>query len=94
MDIMTLKVAGKSNPSTVAGAIAKNVRDGKAVELVIMGPFSVNQAIKALAIARSFMHKEGKDLNCKPDFMHLSVVGAERSAIKFVVGVENLFIVS
>ena len=44
---MTLKVAAASNPATVAGAIANNVREGKAVELVAMGPNSVNQAVKA-----------------------------------------------
>lgn len=88
MEIMTLKVAGKSNPSTVAGSIAKNIRDGKEVEMVIMGPHSINQAIKALAIARGFMQKEGKDLACKPQFMHLDVGGKERSAIKLMIIVE------
>ena len=88
MDTITLKVATKSNPSTVAGAIANNIRDSKQVEIMVMGPNSVNQAMKALAIARGFMQKEGKDLNCKPEFKHLTIEGQERSAIKLVVGVE------
>ncbi len=50
--LMTLKVAAKSNPSTVAGAIANNVRDGKSVEIVAMGPESINNTVKAIAIAR------------------------------------------
>ena len=46
--LMTLKVAAKSNPSTVAGAIANNVRDGKSVEIVAMGPESINNTVKAI----------------------------------------------
>ena len=88
MDTITLKVATKSNPSTVAGAIANNIRDNKQVEIMVMGPNSVNQAVKALAIARGFMQKEGKDLNCKPEFKHLTIEGQERSAIKLVIGLE------
>ena len=42
--------------SLLAGAIANNIREGKAVELVAMGaPNSVNQAIKAVAIAREYL---------------------------------------
>jgi stage V sporulation protein S len=88
MDTITLKVASKSNPSTVAGAIANNIRDSKQVEIMVMGPNSVNQAVKALAIARGFMQKEGKDLHCKPEFKHLTIDGEERSAIKLVIGEE------
>ncbi len=88
MDVITLKVATKSNPSTVAGAIANNIRDSKQVEIMVMGPNSVNQAMKAIAIARGFMQKEGQDLSCKPEFKHLTIEGQERSAIKLVIGVE------
>jgi len=82
---MTLKVAAASNPATVAGAIANNIREGRAVELVAMGPNSVNQAIKAVAIAREYLRDDFVELACRPEFMHLTIDGEEKSAIKLVV---------
>lgn len=85
MDSMTLKVAATSNPATVAGAIANNIREGKAVEVVSMGPKSVNQAVKAVAIARDYLRDDHVDLTCRPEFIHLQLDGEEKSAIKLVV---------
>lgn len=82
---MTLKVASASNPATVAGAISNNIREGKAVELVAMGPNSVNQAIKAVAISREYLREDFIELACRPEFMHLTIDGEEKSAIKLVV---------
>lgn len=84
-DVMTLKVAAASNPATVAGAIANNIREGRAVELVAMGPNSVNQAIKAVAISREYLRDDFIELACRPEFMHLTIDGEEKSAIKLVV---------
>jgi stage V sporulation protein S len=84
-EIMTLKVASASNPATVAGAIANNIREGKAVELVAMGPNSVNQAVKAVAISREYLRDDFIELACRPEFMHLTIDGEEKSAIKLVV---------
>lgn len=83
--VMTLKVAAVSNPATVAGAIANNIREGRAVELVAMGPNSVNQAVKALAIAREYLRDDFVELACRPEFMHLTIDGEEKSAIRLVV---------
>jgi stage V sporulation protein S len=83
--VMTLKVAAVSNPATVAGAIANNIREGRAVELVAMGPNSVNQAIKAVAISREYLRDDLVELACRPEFMHLTIDGEEKSAIKLVV---------
>lgn len=47
-----LKVSSKSNPSKVAGAIANLYRENKVVEVQTIGAGSLNQAIKAIAIAR------------------------------------------
>lgn len=85
MPIMTLKVAGKSNPATVAGAIANNIREGKEIEMVAMGPQSVNQAVKAITIARSYLADDKLDLTFRPEFMHLELDGERKSAIKLVV---------
>ncbi len=85
MSILTLKVAGKSNPATVAGAIANNIREGKDIEIVAMGPQSVNQAIKSIAISRSYLVDDKIDLTFRPEFIHLDLDGERKSAIKLVV---------
>ena len=83
--VMTLKVAAASNPATVAGAIANNIREGRAVELVAMGPNSVNQSVKAVAIASDYLREDFIDLVCRPEFMHLTIAGEEKSAIRLVI---------
>jgi stage V sporulation protein S len=85
MPLLTLKVAGKSNPATVAGAIANNIREGKDIEIVAMGPLSVNQAIKAITISRSYLADDRIDLTFRPEFIHLEFDGERKSAIKLVV---------
>lgn len=90
MPILTLKVAGKSNPATVAGAIANNIREGKDIEIVAMGPLSVNQSIKAITIARSYLAEEQVDLTFRPEFIHLELDGERKSAIKLVVLTKKL----
>jgi stage V sporulation protein S len=82
---ITLKVAATSNPSTVAGAVANNVREGRAVEMVAMGANSVNQAVKAVAIAQDYLREDFIALACRPEFIHLTIDGQEKSAIKLVV---------
>ena len=85
MDNMVLKVAATSNPATVAGAVANNIREGKSVEIVAMGPKSVNQAIKAIAIGRDYLKDDFIDITCRPEFIHLNLDGEEKSAIKLIV---------
>eukprot|EP01006_Ploeotia_vitrea_P055177 TRINITY_DN67970_c3_g1_i1.p1 TRINITY_DN67970_c3_g1~~TRINITY_DN67970_c3_g1_i1.p1 ORF type:complete len:267 (-),score=17.48 TRINITY_DN67970_c3_g1_i1:172-939(-) len=85
-----LKVAGSSKPKSLAGAIAKRMREGGTVKLIALGPASVNQAVKALAIARSFLAEDGQvDLTVLPEFIHVPVgkerEKEERSAIRFTV---------
>jgi len=50
-----LKVAAKSNPTAVAGALAGVVREKGTAELQAIGAAAINQAIKAIAIARANM---------------------------------------
>ena len=47
-----LKVSSKSNPNSVAGAIANVFRENGCVEIQSVGAGALNQAIKAIAIAR------------------------------------------
>ncbi len=53
----TLKVSSKSNPSKVAGAIANVFRNTGSVEIQTIGAGSLNQAIKAVCIARGLLHQ-------------------------------------
>ena len=63
-----LKVSSKSNPSKVAGALANIFREKGSVEIQTIGAGSLNQAIKAVAIARGFVAPSGKNLVCIPAF--------------------------
>ncbi len=80
-----LKVSAKSNPNMVAGAIAGIMREEKEVELQAIGAGSVNQAIKAIAVARVFLAEDEISIACIPYFTEVSVGEETRTAIKFVV---------
>ncbi|WP_339096087.1 stage V sporulation protein S [Deinococcus sp. VB343] len=81
----TLKVSADSRPNSVAGAIAALLRSEGRVEVQAIGPGAVNQAVKALAIARGYLTAEGLDLSTQPAFVKLEVADEERTAIKFSV---------
>ncbi len=83
MDI--LKVAAKSNPNSVAGALAGVLREKGSAEMQAIGAGAINQAIKAIAIARGFVASGGIDLICIPAFTEIDINGEERTAIRFIV---------
>ncbi|MBQ8534177.1 MAG: stage V sporulation protein S [Bacilli bacterium] len=80
-----LKVSSKSNANSVAGALANVFRDKGIVEIQAVGAGALNQAIKAIAIARGFVAPNGKNLVCIPAFSDISIDGEERTAIKLIV---------
>ena len=77
-----LKVSSKSNPSKVAGAIANVFRNNGNVEIQTIGAGSLNQAIKAICIARGFLAPSGKNLVVVPAFSDIEIDGEEKTAIK------------
>ncbi|MBO2520278.1 MAG: stage V sporulation protein S [Firmicutes bacterium] len=81
-----LKVSSNSQPKSVAGAIAAVVRAQGTVQMQAVGAGAVNQAIKAIAIARGFVAPSGIDLVCVPAFSEITIDGEERTAIRFHVG--------
>ncbi len=83
----TLRVSSHSDPSAAAGAIANGVRETGEAEIQVIGPRAVNQAVKAIAIARGYMAASGVDLYCVPSFMKILVVDSkqERTAIHFAI---------
>ena len=80
-----LKVSSKSNPSKVAGAIANVFRQEGQVEIQTIGAGSLNQAIKAIAIARGFVAPSGKNLVVIPAFSDITLDGEEKTAIKLII---------
>jgi stage V sporulation protein S len=80
-----LKVSSHSSPNSVAGALAGVVREQGAVEMQTVGAGALNQAIKAVAIARGFLAPSGVDLTCVPAFADISINGEERTAIRLLV---------
>lgn len=80
-----LKVSSKSNPSKVAGAIANVFRESGSVELQTIGAGSLNQAVKAICIARGFLAPSGENLVVVPAFSDIMIDGEEKTAIKLVV---------
>ena len=80
-----LKVSSKSNPNSVAGALANVFREKGSVEIQSVGAGALNQAIKAVAIARGFVAPAGVDLVCIPAFAEVEVEGEDRTGIKLIV---------
>ncbi len=81
----TLKVGSKSNPNSVAGALANLFKEKGNVEIQAIGAGALNQAIKGVAIARGFVAPSGKNLVCIPAFTDIVIDGEERTAIKLIV---------
>ena len=80
-----LKVSAKSNPNSVAGALAGVLREKGGAEIQAIGAGALNQAIKATAIARGCVAPSGIDLVCIPAFTDIQIEGEERTAIKLLV---------
>lgn len=80
-----LKVSTKSNPNSVAGALAAIIKEKNVVEIQAVGAGAINQAVKAIAIARGFVAPSGKDIVCIPAFTDIQIDGESRTAIKLIV---------
>jgi len=84
-----LKVSSHTSPSAAAGALANTIRDQGQAEIQVIGPKAVNQAIKAIAIARSYIASSGIDLVAVPSFVEVEIAGQEKTAIKLEVWPRN-----
>lgn len=87
-----LKVSAKSKPNSVAGALTASLREAMAnnqskccVEIQAVGAGAINQAIKAIAIARGYVAPNGLDLVVIPAFSEVNIDGEVRTAIKLIV---------
>jgi stage V sporulation protein S len=83
--VEVLKVSSHSNPNSVAGALAGVIREQGSAEIQTVGAGALNQAIKAVAIARGFVAPSGLDLLCVPAFADIHINGEERTAIRLLI---------
>jgi stage V sporulation protein S len=80
-----LKVASKSRSTSVAGAVAGVVRENGRAEVQAIGAGAVNQALKAVTIARGYLTLDGIDVICIPTFVEVTIDEQERTAIRLLV---------
>ena len=80
-----LKISSKSNPNSVAGAIAGLVKESNKAEMQAIGAGALNQAVKANAIARGFVAPSGVEIVCIPNITKKKVEGEDRTGIKLIV---------
>jgi stage V sporulation protein S len=80
-----IKVSAHSRCTLVAGAIAGVIREWRQAEVQAIGPSAVNQAIKAIAIARNYLIADNLQIVCIPEFVNIDIKGRERTAIKLIV---------
>ena len=83
--IQQIKVASSSNVSSVAGAISNIMREQNHLEVSTVGAGSLNQAVKAIAIARGFLTPSGIEIWVTPSFKEIMIEGKVKTAIKLKV---------
>lgn len=82
--VEVLKVSSRSSPNAVAGALAGVVRHDGAAEVQVVGAGALNQAVKAIAIARGYLTPSGIDLVCIPTFADIEIAGEGRTALRLL----------
>jgi stage V sporulation protein S len=80
-----IKVSARSRTAAVAGAIAGVMREVSRAEVQAIGAGAVNQALKAIVIAKGYLAEEGVDIVCDPSFVEVAIDDQERTAIRIVV---------
>ena len=83
MDV--IKVKANSRTAAVAGAIAGVVREHKRAEVQAIGAGAVNQAVKAMVLAKGYLAEDGINVVFMPEFVDVDIEGKVRTAIKIVV---------
>ncbi len=84
-----IKVSARSRTAAVAGAIAGVMREIGRAEVQAIGAGAVNQAIKAIVIAKGYLAEEGVQIVCDPSFVEVDIDDQERTAIRIVVEPKN-----
>lgn len=82
-ELSMIKVSAKSRPNAVAGAIAGVIRENETALMQAIGAGAVNQAVKAIAVASSYLHDDRINIVCSPSFSEVTINGEERTVIVF-----------
>lgn len=69
----------------MAGAIAGVYRENGYAEAQAIGAGAVNQAVKAVAIAKGYLAEEGKNIVFIPSFVEVEIDGEIRTAVRLSV---------
>ena len=77
------RVSAGSDPIALATAISRSLQDAREVSARAVGAGSVNQAAKAVAIARGHVATAGYDLTCRIGFQTIQSRDGEISALIF-----------
>ncbi len=80
-----IKVSARSRTAAVAGAIAGVMREAHHAEVQAIGAGAVNQAVKAIVIAKGYLAEEGVHIICVPSFVDVDIDAQERTAIRFAI---------
>ena len=83
----TIKVSGTSRTSAVAGAIAGVFREHQHAEVQAIGAIAVNQAVKAIVLAKGYLKEDGYEIIVLPEFVDVEIEGKVRTAIRFIIEV-------
>ncbi len=83
-----IKVKANSRTAAVAGAIAGVMREHKHADIQAIGAGAVNQAVKALVLAKGYLAEDGMTIVCVPEFVDVDIEGKIRTAIKLVVDIQ------
>ena len=76
-----LRVSGGTSAHDLAAAISHAVYDGKHPVLRAIGAGAVNQAVKGVAIAQSFVGSRGLVLSIRPGFAEVEMRDGTTTAI-------------
>ena len=80
-----IKVSAQSRSTAVAGAIAGVMREQGYAEIQAIGASAINQAVKAVTIARSYLEQDNMDLAMVPSFTEVDIEGNERTALRLAI---------
>lgn len=89
MEKIFFKVKSETDVKDLAGAISNTINEDNKIEIQAIGAGAVNQAVKAIAIARSFVAAKGVNLVCIPAFTTVQGDNGEITGIKFIVKEEK-----
>lgn len=82
--MLTLRIAADTRPADAAGAIAGQLREQRSVMLQAVGAAAVNQAVKALALAESYLLTEGRCVASRVRRIQIAVFGLPPMAIQWL----------